>query len=67
MKRGGFISKTKCPRCGGNVYLDTDYYGWYEECLQCGHTQNLQKVTKVSVDTGDKYMAELAEEPVKID
>lgn len=35
----------KCPRCGGNLYLDRDFYaeggvvGWYEQgnCLQCGY------------------------------
>jgi hypothetical protein len=66
MKRGGFLQKTKCPKCGGNVYLDTDYYGWYEECLQCGYTKNLAKVTRVSVDAGDKYAAEPVEVPARI-
>jgi predicted nucleic-acid-binding Zn-ribbon protein len=36
--------KQKCPRCGGNLYLERDYYtegifvSWYEQvtCLQCG-------------------------------
>jgi hypothetical protein len=40
----GFTNQ-KCPRCGGNLYLDTNYYieggvmGWYdhESCLQCGY------------------------------
>jgi hypothetical protein len=39
----GFIRR-KCPKCGGNLYLDRNYYiegsfiSWYEEetCLQCG-------------------------------
>ncbi|MBE0480808.1 MAG: hypothetical protein IBX68_07500 [Dehalococcoidia bacterium] len=26
----------KCPKCRGDVYLDKDFFGWYEECLQCG-------------------------------
>jgi hypothetical protein len=38
------FTKRKCPKCGGNLYLDSDYciegsfISWYEEetCLQCG-------------------------------
>jgi hypothetical protein len=63
MQRGGFIQRAKCPKCGGNIYLDTDFYGWYEECLQCGYTKNLEKVSRVGANTGDKYIAEPYEEP----
>ena len=41
--KGGFLQK-RCPRCEGNVYLDKDHYGWYEECLQCGYTRDLQAI-----------------------
>ena len=57
MQRGGFIQRAKCPKCGGKVYLDSDHYGWFEECLMCGHTRNLAKVPEVHVETGDKYLA----------
>lgn len=38
------LIKQKCPKCGGNLYLERDYYteglfaSWYEQetCLQCG-------------------------------
>ena len=30
-----------CPRCKGNVYLEKDTYGWYEQCLQCGYSRDL--------------------------
>jgi hypothetical protein len=30
-----------CPKCGGKLYLDRDYNGWYEQCLQCGHIKDL--------------------------
>lgn len=58
MLRGGFVSKTRCPKCGGSIYLDSDHYGWFEGCLQCGYTRNLKKVTAVKVESGDKYIAE---------
>ena len=25
-----------CPRCRGDIQLDTEQYGRYMECLQCG-------------------------------
>lgn len=27
----------KCPRCDGDLYLDRETDGWYEQCLQCGY------------------------------
>ncbi len=41
--REGFTRK-RCPKCGGNVYLDRDFYGWYERCLQCGYTRELHSI-----------------------
>ena len=38
--RSGFVQK-RCSKCGGNIYLDKDLYGWYEECLQCGFAYDL--------------------------
>ncbi len=26
-----------CPRCRGDLYANTDIYGPYTACLQCGH------------------------------
>jgi len=48
MKQG--FTKRKCPKCGGNLFLDRDYciegivINWYEEetCLQCGYTRSNQ-------------------------
>ena len=25
-----------CPRCRGDIYADSDEYGAYRQCLQCG-------------------------------
>jgi ribosomal protein L37AE/L43A len=36
-----------CPKCRGDVYLDKDSNGWFEECLQCGHVQYLGSVSFV--------------------
>ena len=42
----GFTRK-RCPKCGGNIFLDRDFRGWYEECLQCGRTSNLPDLIEV--------------------
>ena len=46
----------RCPKCGGNLYIDKDYHGWYEQCLQCSYLHDLKviyerkkQVTKVAV------------------
>ena len=31
-----------CPRCGGDVFMDKDQDGWYEQCLQCAYRHELQ-------------------------
>jgi len=41
----GFTDK-RCPKCGGNVYIDLDLHDWFEKCLQCGHTLYLPYLVK---------------------
>ena len=56
--RSMFIQK-RCPKCGGNVYIDKDYYyGWYEQCLQCSHTCYLETIVKVQdkITNGDRFL-----------
>ncbi len=40
------LTHKTCPKCGGNIYLSTDYYGRYEQCLQCGYTYDLDAFEK---------------------
>jgi ssDNA-binding Zn-finger/Zn-ribbon topoisomerase 1 len=54
VKTGG-----RCPKCGGNLYLDRDYNGWYEQCLQCAYIKDLAVVYQDKA----KKIAELV--PVK--
>ncbi len=30
-----------CPRCSGDVYQETDTYGPYISCVQCGFNKDL--------------------------
>ena len=39
----------RCPKCGGNLYIDKDYHGWYEECLQCAYMNDLEAVYESKV------------------
>jgi hypothetical protein len=38
------LTQKQCPKCHGNIYLSADYYGRYEQCLQCGYTYDLDGV-----------------------
>jgi hypothetical protein len=42
MNMGKASSYRRCPKCGGNMYIDKDYNGWYEECLQCAYMHDLE-------------------------
>jgi hypothetical protein len=44
----GKLHKCKCcPKCGGTLYLDRDFYGWYEQCLQCAYLRDVVEVSAV--------------------
>jgi len=30
-----------CPRCGGDLFIDREVDGLYEQCLQCGYLHPL--------------------------
>lgn len=34
----------RCPKCGGNVHVDRDEYGWFVECIMCGYMQDLVRL-----------------------
>ena len=36
----------KCPRCHGDLFLDRDTDGWYEQCLQCGYRRAMRTLTE---------------------
>jgi len=35
-----------CIRCGGNVFIENDSYGWYLACIQCGYHRELDIPTR---------------------
>ena len=36
-----------CPKCKGDVWLDLDEYGWYEECIMCGYLCSLDGINYI--------------------
>ena len=38
-----------CPRCKGDIRIDRDTYGWYEECIQCGYLGFLENMLEKKV------------------
>ncbi len=36
-----------CPKCRGDVFVDYDMNGWYEQCLQCGYLHDLKTILEV--------------------
>ena len=43
----------RCPKCEGNLMLEKDNYGLYEQCLQCGYIHDLQIVVKFNQQHGE--------------
>ncbi|MBI2857046.1 MAG: hypothetical protein HYX95_01885 [Chloroflexi bacterium] len=37
-----------CPRCEGDLFFDWDFYGWYEQCIQCGHMRYLEAASRTT-------------------
>ena len=35
-----------CPRCGEDMFLREDIYGYYEECLQCSYMYELIDISE---------------------
>ena len=42
----GFINEVRCPRCGGNIYIDVGNYGWYQQCLQRSYTRDMDTIVE---------------------
>jgi len=54
---GNINIKQRCPKCGGNLFLYKDLYGWYEQCLQCSYTLSMNVVYKHGVKVGLEFSA----------
>ena len=53
------IRLKSCPKCAGDVRVDRDQYGWFEQCIQCGYIRDLEPITiapeKKSPEKGESW------------
>ncbi len=56
-----------CPRCHGDLYDNSDIYGNYIDCIQCGHYLTAEEEAKVRLDSphGRRYILP-PDRPVKV-
>ncbi len=33
-----------CPRCSGDLFIQRETDGWYEECLLCGYQRDVSNI-----------------------
>jgi hypothetical protein len=36
-----------CPRCSGDLFIQRETDGWYEECLLCGYQHDVSDIVAV--------------------
>ena len=41
-----------CPKCHGDLFVGQDFYGWYEQCLQCAHRSELKELAQLKKQPG---------------
>jgi hypothetical protein len=57
MEHRNKLSLKACPRCKGDLYLDSDAYGTYRKCLQCGRSLELEARRTANAETGIDKLA----------
>ena len=36
------------PRCAGDIFVQRELDGWYEECPACGYTRDISNLIKIN-------------------
>ena len=37
-----------CPRCTGDIFIQRELDGWYEECLACGYRRDISNLVIIN-------------------
>ena len=37
-----------CPRCNGDLFIQRETDGWYEECLLCGYEKDVSNLVTLN-------------------
>ena len=58
----------QCPRCNGDLATDSDQYGEFVSCMQCGYSKDIQAVTTgaLVLQTSPTIAATLSKEGYRI-
>jgi DNA-directed RNA polymerase subunit M/transcription elongation factor TFIIS len=48
-----------CPRCNGDLIIQRETDGWYEECLLCGYQHDVSNIVSVSAGGQVKIKGQL--------
>jgi ribosomal protein S27AE len=54
-----------CPRCTGDIFIQRETDGWYEECLACGYRRDISNLVTINT-VGQIKVNELFEIAEKI-
>jgi hypothetical protein len=60
--------RLRCPKCGGNIFFDRDFYGWFEKCICCGWSRDLPGIVLAESQKhrhGGSYSPVEAKEPIE--
>ena len=49
-----------CPRCNGDLFIQRETDGWYEECLLCGYQKDVSSLITVGTGGQIKIKGQLA-------
>ena len=48
-----------CPRCNGDLFIQRETDGWYEECLLCGYQRDVSNVVAATAINQIKIQGQL--------
>jgi len=50
-----------CPRCSGDLFIQRETDGWYEECLLCGYQRDVSNIVSAGAAGQINVKGQLAE------
>lgn len=56
-----------CPRCNGDLFIQRETDGWYEECLLCGYQHDVSDVVSAGTTGQINVKGQLTEKRLYTD
>jgi len=51
-----------CPRCSGDLFIQGETDGWYEECLNCGYQRGVSNLVALTTSGQAKIKGQIEAE-----